>query len=280
MGFVASVNFYLALFIDCLKQVRQGRIWLLMAVWFFVLWLVLFAHYKFYSPFFLGVIQPWVQMIHQPNAIGFIHYPGHFLTLPFFFGWARFLVALPIEGAVLGALTVMFYEGYLGRRTAEPASRQKLLFIWLQVTIVWIIINGLIMGVNAWLPELLSSELERSPRRIFVFRYMLQPSLIIGLRGILFFAIPLTVISRVNVLRGLVNSLVLFWRNWFTCLLIAAAVSIVPIGISIIVQNLTLEPGGLRPELIYWFLLAGLVADFLLYYFWIGTAARILVERE
>lgn len=280
MGFVAAVNFYLALFIDCFKQLRQGRIWVLMSVWFILLWLVLFAHYKFYSPFFLDLIQPWIEMIHPQNAIGFIHYPGHFLTLPFFFGWSRFLVAIPFEGAILGALTVMFYEGYLGRRTAEPASRQKLLFIWLQVTIVWVLINGSILLVNAWLPELLSSELERSPRRIFVFRYMFQPFLIIGIRTVLFFAIPLTVISRVNVLRGLFNSVILFWRNWFTCFFATVAVSVVPIGTSILVQNLTLGPGGLRPEFIYWLLLIGLVADLVLYYFWVGAAARILVEQD
>jgi hypothetical protein len=261
LGIVEFANFYLALFLDCFRQLRQARTWLLLSAWFILLWLVLFAHYKFYSPFFLGIIQPWAEWLHGQKAIGFTHYPGHFLTLPMFFDWARFLFAVPFEGAVMGGLAVMFYEGYIGRRTLEPASRRKLVFIW-------------------WLPELLSSSLEKSPRRIFAFRYLLQPGLIIGIRAVLFFAIALTVIDRVNVLRGLVNSLVLFWQNPFRYIFIAAAISILPIALTITVQNLVLASGGSRPELIYWLLMVGLVAEFVFYYFWMGISARLLLESD
>lgn len=280
MAFVESVNFYLALFLDCFKQLRQARIWLLLSVWFILLWLVLFAHYKFYYPFFLGIIQPWVDWLHSQKAVGFIHYPGHFLTLPMFFGWARFLFAVPFEGAVMGALAIMFYEGYIGRRTLEPASGRKLVFIWLQVTVLWVIINGLIMAVYWWLPELMSSSLEKSPRRIFAFRYLVQPGLILGVRAVLFFTIALTVIDRVNVLRGLVNSLALFWQNPFRCVFIAAVIGILPIGLMVTIQNLVLASGGSWPELIYWFLIIGLVAEFVFYYFWMGLSARLLVESD
>jgi hypothetical protein len=35
-----------------------------------------------------------------------------------------------------------------------------------------------------------------------------------------------------------------------------------------------------KPELVYWLLLAGLAADVLFYFFWIGTAVRLLVDEQ
>ncbi|UCG62276.1 MAG: hypothetical protein JSV52_03055 [Candidatus Zixiibacteriota bacterium] len=280
MGLVASINFFLALFVDCCKQLRQGRVWLILAAYFILVSLVLFAHHRFYEPMFWGLVQPWLGALNEQNAIGFIHYPGHFLTLPYFFGWARFFIGLPVEGAVMGAIAVMFYEGYLGRKTARPASGQERLFIWLQVTVAWLLINGLIVMVFAWLPELLSSQLEKSPRRIFVFKYMFQPSLVIVIRALFFFAIPYTAIHRVHVLRGLFNSVIIFVQRPFLCLFSAGLLTVVPLGLFFVVQDPTSFVESFRPELVFWLLLTGLVVDMVVYAFWMGAAARFLVEHD
>ncbi len=280
MGFVASVNFFLALFFDCFRQLRQGRIWLVLAAYAVLLWLILYAHHHFYLPVFWGLIKPWIGFLSEHEAVGFVHYPGHFLTLPYFVGWARFLVGVPFEGAFLGALAVMFYEGYLGRKSARPASGKELIFIWLQVTIAWVIINGLIVLVLAWLPELFSSQLEKSPRRIFVFKYMFQTSAVIFIRSLFFFAIPYTAIHRVNVLRGFFNALVIFVQRPFLCLFAGGLVTVVPLILFLVVQNPAPFVNSFHPDVIFWLLLVVLLADLSVLTIWMGASARFLVEHD
>ena len=280
MGFVASINYFVALFIDTVKQVRQGRVWLLLAAYFLLQWLVLFSHYKFYSPVFYGLMEPWLGLFDEQNVIGFIHYPGHFLTLPYFFGWAKFFLAIPVEGALLGSMAVLFYGKYIDRESLGRSTGKELIRLWLHLSLAWLAINGLVLLANTVLPQVLAPILEQSPRRVFVFRYLFQPFLYVFILSVFFFAIPYIAIYRVNVIRGLVVSANFLLRNPFTCFFLAAAILFVPIIFSFLMQNHAVLVQKFRPELVYWVLLVGIGADMLVYYFWMGTAVRFLVDRD
>jgi hypothetical protein len=258
----------------------MASIWLLLLGYFFLHWLILYSHYKFYSPLFFGIIEPWVNWFDQPDALGFFHYPGHFLILPYFSEWARFALAVPLEGTVLGSISVLFYGKYGGRRVFQGRSLRELLYPWSQVTIAWLIINGLLMGVKAWLPQVLSSALEDAPLRQMVFTYLFQPFLYTVIVSLFFFVISHVAVYRASFAESLSASAAIFRRRPLMCLFLAATVLALPVMLSLIVQNEASLVEWFFPEIIYWVLLARLAAEVIVFFLWMGTATRFLIDQD
>ncbi len=263
-----------------LGQFKRGRIWLLLLVYFFIHWLILLAHYKFYSPIFYGVISFWTNLIDSQNAAGFTHYPGHFAVMPYFFGWAKFAVSVLLEGSVLGAISIWFYRVSAAGDYPQPPGFRQLAFLWFQLTLSWLAINGLIMIANLFMPDLLAPLLANSPRRIMAFQYLFMPFIYVCILALFYFSISYCALYRTNVLVGLKNSLLIFRGSPLMSLFLAAVILAVPVIISIIGQQQTIIINKFRPELIYWILVAGLLADAIVYFFWMGTAVRVLTDRE
>jgi hypothetical protein len=72
----------------------------------------------------------------------------------------------------------------------------------------------------------------------------------------------------------------IFAGNPFTCFFLSLVVLAAPISISIIVSRSAEIVEKFKLELVYWLLLAGLAADVLYYFFWMGTAVRLPVDEE
>lgn len=280
VGLVTGINYFLALLDESIRQFRLGRVWLLLVGYFAILWLVLLAHYRFYSPAFFGLIEPWLQFFDKQQAAAFIHYPGHLVNLPYFFGWARLILSIPIEGAILGAMSVLFYESYVGRRLFPAASLRQLLFVWLQVTIAWLVINGLVLLVSDWLPKVLEPTLQDAAFLALIFKYLFQPFLYFLIYSLFFFSIPYIAIYRSNALRGIWYSATIFLRNPITCFCLGAAVFILPVIVSIMARNSGALIHSFTPEAVYWLIVIGLAISLLTHFFWTAIATRFLIDLE
>lgn len=280
MDVFAAVNRFISLYVDTFKQLGRGRIWLLLVGYFLLNGLLLYAHYNFLSPLFYGFISFWTSLFHDQQAGGFTHYPGHFILLPHFFGWAKFFLGMILEGAILGAVALIFYDSFLDIPRAERSSTRTLFSSWVHLVLSWVLINGLILLVNLELPKLLKPLLVYSPRRIQALEFVLLPLLYIVVLALFFFMLPRVAIYRESFLRALKGALRMFIRNPITCFSLSLVLLTVPIFISFISNHATEIVEKFKPEVVYWILLAGLVADALFYFFWMGTAVRFLVEEE
>jgi len=248
--------------------------------YFLVNWLILYAHYDFYSPVFYGIIKPWINLFGDQQAIGFTHYPGHFLMLPFFFGWAKFYLSILLEGSVLGGVAVMFYRSYTGEKSEDKNSFGRLFLLWFQLTMTWLVINIIFLLIDIKLPELLHSFLVGSPRRILAFQYLFQPFLYVVIMSLFFFAIPYVAIYRVNVFTGLGKSLSYFKNNPILCFFLSVFILIIPVSLSLLLTQQNLIVAKFKPELIYWILLVGLITDIFVNFFWMGMAVRHIIDQE
>lgn len=280
MGLILGINKFIALFVDTTKQIGRGKIWGLLFLYFLFDWFILYAHYDFFSPIFYGLVSPWVHLLNGRYAIGFTHYPGHFLTLPYFFGWAKFYAGILFEGAVLGAVSMMFYYGFVRSAEREERTFGEVAYLWFQLILVWLVINGLILIINIKLPDMLHNVLIGSPRRIFVFTNMMQPFLYVLTVSFFFFAIPYVVVHQVSFARGLLESFKIFLKHPIMSFLLSLTVMVVPLLISLAINQEDTIVSKFRPELIYWLLLAGLVVDMVVNFFWMGTATRYLIDEE
>jgi hypothetical protein len=280
MDILAGVNRLIGLFVDSIKEFRQGRIWLLLFGYFLLNWLVLYAHYNFMSPVFYGLIKFWTGLFGDQKAVDFTHYPGHFLLLPYFFGWAKFYLGIIVEGAVLGAVALIFYDGFLDIPKEERIPLKTIFSSWIHLVLAWVLINGLILLVNLQLPKLLEPWLAGSSRRSLAFEFVVLPSVYAVILAIFFFIIPRIAVYKEKFHKALEQALLIFSRNPFTCFFLSLVILAAPVIISIIVSRSALIVEKFNPELVYWFLLAGLVVDVLFYFFWMGTAVRLMVAEE
>ncbi|HWR81922.1 MAG TPA: hypothetical protein VN285_01320 [Candidatus Deferrimicrobium sp.] len=280
MNIAASINRFIGLFIETSKQFGRWRIWLVLLGLFFLNWLTLYAHLKFYSPLLYGPMHLWTSLFDDVQATGFTHYPDHYLLLPHFFGWAKFWLGLLAEGAVLGAVALMFYDGYQRSSADRRFSARAVLSSWIHLVAAWLIINGLIMVANLWLPEILQSWLAFSPRRIKAFRFGLLPLVYIVILAVFFYTIPRVAAFRENIITALKRSLWLFLRNPITTFCLSFIVLVVPAYVAVLSGQSADIVTKFKPELVYWLLLGGLLVDVLVSFFWMGTAVRLLVDEE
>jgi len=274
-----GVNTYIGIFADTFKYFNRGKAWLWLLVIFVVEGIILQAHYKFYSPLFYWIMSPWINL-DQQTATGFIHYPGHFLLLPLYFGKAKFIIGSFFEGAVLGAVALIFYRHSTGSTDTFRSRGLQLFMRWFQLCFAWFIINGLFFLVNLLLPQLFGSFLINSPRRMSVFNNVFLPFIFVLIMSMFYFMIPYIAIYRANVFKAIKNSFLLFFRNPFICFFAALTILIIPVILSILLSNQVTIVNKFNPELVYYLLLLGLFFDLLVNFFWVGTAVRYLIEKE
>lgn len=278
MNTVRAINRFISLFLDIFGQFGRYRIWLLLLAYFLLDWLVLFAHYDFVSPLFYGPVNIWTGLFGTQRATGFSHYPGHFLMLPYYYEWARFFVGVIIEGVMLGAVALMFFNGFM--KAEDRLSFRVILSSWLHLLLGWLLLNGLMLAFSLTLPEWFSSLLTGSPRRMMVFRFGFMPAVYVAVLSLFFFVIPSIAVFGENVIQAVKRSVSIFFRNPFTCICLALIILAGPLLISIVTGRPDIIVEKFKPELVYWVLLAGLVIDIFVNFFWMGAAVRFLIDEE
>jgi len=280
MPLVAGLNRYISLLVTPFSFLRVWRIWQILGLYCLIVVTVLLAHLYFDLPLFSGIMSLWTSMFGQEQATGFSHYPGHFILLPYFFGWARFYVGLLIEGLVFGGLSVLFYDRMTSARGDERTRVRSMFSLWLPLSMGWLVIYGLWLLISLWLPELLGTWLRYSPRRQLAFEFGLLPLLFVIVMSMTYFVLPAIAIYRESVWAATKRSVRLFIRMPFTFFFLALTISIAPLMISIIQGKSGSIVEKFSPELVFWITLVGVVADMAVIFMWVGSAVRMLVEEE
>ncbi|MDD3730856.1 MAG: hypothetical protein PHU88_00560 [candidate division Zixibacteria bacterium] len=278
MGPIKALNQFIILFIDTFKQFGRLRIWLILIIYFIIIWLLLYAHYRFLSPVFYPLVSFWVSLFGKDAATAFSHYPGQFMYLPYFFGWAKLLAGFILEGLVLGWVAALLADGFRKTETPDKPGLKKVLPLWLHLVIVWTVINGLIVLVNFFLPDLLQAFHQDSPRRLLAVRFVILPFVLAVILALFFFVFPAVTVFRDNFIGAMRRSLKMFFRRPITCFFLAVVIMAVPYLISAIPPDILILK--FKPELVYWTILVGLAAELLANFFWMGTAVRFLIEEE
>lgn len=270
MNLLVGINQFLRLYLDTIRQLGRGRIWLVLVTYFGLQWLLLYAHYVHLQPSFYALMSNWAALFGSDLATAFSHYPQHFLLMGHFFGWAKLGIGLILEGVVLGLVARMFHQcftGSVGGRSAVKA--------WFDLILVWAVISGLMLLAGMYLPGWLDSLLN-SPRRLLAFQLGFLPLIQTLIMALLFAAIPLVTVKGMGGLKAIVGSVRLFWRRPFTFLGLAVSVLVGPILLGFMVSHPARIVDSFKPELIYWLLTASVAVEMIAYFLWMGTAVRFL----
>ncbi len=280
MSVLASVNRFIGLFVDSIANLFSGRIWAWLAGYFVIQALVFFAFYDFISPFFYGPVRWWTSLFGDQAAAGFTHYPGQFRLLPYFSGWAKFYVGLALEGVVLGLVARQFGAIFIGEERLPENGKKVSAKLWLNLSLGWLLINGLIAVAATLLPELLQDQIMGHPRRELLFDYLLLPGLFIFITALFLFVIPIQVIHGVGFPRAVTGSLRLFIENPLNSLFMSGFILSGPIVISFVTSRPSVIVERFQPELVFWILLAGLVVEMVANFLWMGSTVKFLADEE
>jgi hypothetical protein len=278
MGFVDGVNRLILLLMDTLRQLFSGRIWIILLSYFALQWLILYAHFQFMSPAFGWLASITLQFQDPPRAAAFTHYPAHLVLLPGVFGWAKFAFGALFEGLVLGMVAAEFL-----RRFRSPNTRTSsgtFFGLWINLTIVWLVFNGVALALGEFVPDVLASMLY-SPKRIALFTFVVMPALFTVCAALFFYAIPIVVATRRSAFYALGRALTLCIRNPITTLALTGFVIAGPVLIAAISgAYATTIVDKFRPELVYWLLVLGIFVEMISAFFWMGAASRFLTDES
>ena len=276
MNILEGTNKLIGHYINALKGLGRGKIWLFITIYFFLQLLILYALYNFTFPLFYGAVAFLSSILNDKVSTAFTHYPNQLLLLSYYFGWIKFFVALLIEGLFLGAIAREFY---LGRQqsTAQPESVFKF-SPWLNLIIGWVVFNGLVALVTTMLPEIVSPFTSKHPRRAMVFEYLVLPFIITLLMSAFYFIIPLISAFGLKALSASKKSLSVFSKHPIFCVFLATTILSGPLLMNFINSHPSIIVEKFKPELVFWLLAVAIFIEAIANLLWMGTAVNYLSE--
>ncbi|MEW6049647.1 MAG: hypothetical protein AB1644_01085 [Candidatus Zixiibacteriota bacterium] len=280
MPLLKHLNDFVTLFVDTLKQMGRWRVWLVLGVYVLIGWLLLYVHYKALSPVLYGTVKFWTSLFGEEASNRFFHYPGQFFYLSYFFGWAKLIMAVVLEGLFLGTTISLFRSAFSGGELRIGASLRSQVAVWVHLIGVSVIFNALITLAGMLLPILFAPWITGYARRTLAFDFVFMPFVFTVLLSLFYFAIPSVAIRRLSIWRAIGRSLRTFARRPFTCFFMSGLILAAPVLLAATADRADFIISKLRPELMYWLLLAGLLAEMIANFFWMGTAARFMAEEE
>jgi len=277
VAFLERLNQFVSILLNVARQLIQWRIWLVLIVYYGFQLLILYVHYDYPSGPLSVLMTKWVSLFGEETVSAYGHYPQHFMLLGKISYWAKLGFGLVFEGVVLGSVAGLFY-----RRFAGPGSATDQLSLgtrWFNLTLVWTIVNGLMLAAGQLMPGLLAQYLT-GPRRILAFSFVLMPFVFTLIFSIFFLAIPSVVIYRDDVFKALGRSFRHFRRRPMTLFGLGFVILAIPILLGAMASRPTGIVDSFKPELLYWILIASLLSEMIAGFFWMGSAVRFLVEEE
>ncbi|MEW5797031.1 MAG: hypothetical protein AB1772_11805 [Candidatus Zixiibacteriota bacterium] len=276
MAFLTRLNEFISTFLAVFRQLGQWRIWFVLLGYYLAQWLILFVHYDYPSGSLSQLMTFWVSLFGPETADAYGHYPQHFLLLGRVSYWAKLIFGLVFEGLVLGMVAGMFCERY---RNPDESGKTSRLARWFNLTLVWTIVNGLMLAAGQLLPGLAAPYLV-GPRRIVAFSFVFMPLVFSLTFAVFFLAIPSVIMYGDDALRAVGRSIRFFLGRPITIFAFALFILAVPI----LIGALASRPGGIvesfKPELVYWILVTSLISEMIAGFFWMGVAVRFLYSEE
>jgi hypothetical protein len=248
-----NINHFVALFVESFKKLGLGKVWGLLVLYTLFMWLVLYAHFDFLSPVFYGLISVWLSILGSlpgwwyPAGTNefFVHYPGHFLALPLVFSNAEFILGVLLESVTLGAVALLFFKAFTKNSSVEAG--RGALQAWLQLALLWLIIQIILMAVQRLMPLLLADQLYG--KRLLLYRWVLLPGMLSVVFALFYYSVAAIPIYGMNAFQAIRRSIRLAVRRPFTAFFLAALILFVPMVVSQINDPAQIVD-KFRPELV------------------------------
>lgn len=264
------------------RQTVKGALWIPLLIYALLLLVVALMHYHVFSPLTGPIIDAWANLVDSALASAFFHYPAHFMLMPYFFGQAQMLLNVFIEAVLFGMVIDMFIVLYRGRKPAFLESVGRAFRRYLQLTVVWFVVIGVLYLLNTYffdiVDDVLGYSLQAAPRR--------QTAAEFALRGFTVLIYAACIFLLPSIMAGGVS----FWRRITRGFGVAARHPFVAVGLVLIPYLIGFVPSwalahadkivsNFTPELVFYLILISIGLDVIINFVLLGTAVKFFMDQ-
>jgi hypothetical protein len=276
LGFIAKLNWLIEIFYETLKKVFRIRLcWPFLA--YAVIQFALLTVLAFYNnPTVHAVLSPMISIFAGEKAELLSHYPGLYLLLPTVFQWGKLLLGTLFEGLAAGWTALLFWKLFASPEQSRPAK--SAFSKWPQLLVVWTIITGFLIFANWLLPQPFAGLLEGSPRRIALFELLLRLATVF-LYSIFIYAVPALVIFNRGIWEAFKTSFSYFMKYPILSCFLTLIPYLISMPTTYLASKSDVVVGKFNPELVFYILTAGLIADFFVNIITTGAVVKFLADE-
>jgi len=265
-----------------LRQTAKGALWIPLVIHGLLLLIVALMHYHIFSPVTGSVIRAWANLVNADYAGAFFHYPAHFGLMPYFFGQAQMLLNILVEAFLFGIVIDMFIALYRGQKPAFMQSVGNAFRRYLQLTLVWFVVIGVLYLLNSHFFDLVENvfgySLRAAPRR--------QTAAEFGLRGLTILIYAVCIFLLPSIMAGGVSFRRRISRGFGTALrhpFIAIGLVLIPYLIGFIpswaLSHSDKIVSNFSPELVFYLILISIGLDVIINFILLGTVVKFFMDQ-
>lgn len=277
MGFIQKLNWLIELYLNTLKSARKISIWVPFAIYSFLQFFLLVALVSYVRPGIYAILSPVISLVAGKESPLFGHYPDLFLMLPMVFQWGKLILGIIFEGLAAGVTSLLFFKAFASSEKT-PAVYKSSFSRWPQLLITWTCITAVLILVSWLIPSLFSGFLEGSPRRAAVSDTLLR-LLSVFLYAIFIYAVPAIVVFQKSVWGAFKLSLSFFIKYPIFSFFLALIPYILSIPTTFLASKSDIIVDKFSPELVFYILLVGIIADLLVNFFTTGAVVKFLIDE-
>ena len=278
MGFIDKLNRLIELYLSTIRNAGKIGLWIPFFVYSVLQFLLLWLLTSYVNPSIYPVLSPPLGLAAGKQAPLFSHYPALFLMLPMIFQWGKLILGVLFEGLASGITALMFATAF--SKSNEINSPYKTsISRWPQLLIAWTCITAFLLVVNWLLPDIFAGLLQSSPRRIVAFEILMQLFTVL-LYSIFVYAVPAIVVYDKGVWQAFAVSMRFFARYPIFSFFLAFIPFLISVPTTYLSSKSSVIVDKFSPELVFYILLIGIVADLLVNFFTTGAVVKFLVEEK
>lgn len=277
MSALDRLNRFIGLYLATLGRLFRFYIWIPLAIYALLQILIIILASNFTNPTIYTIMKPLVGLLGERNVEIMSHYPGIYLVLPSVVAWGKYILGVLFEGLVMGMAAALFVRAYSGSPVDvgfSTAFRK-----WLPLLVVWCFISALILVANKFIPELFSSFLAGSPRRVFLFGIIMKLITVL-IYSLFIYAIPAIIVYGYGILKAVRKSLSLFAEYPIFSYFLALVPYLLTVPFAYIYENTGTIVSKFTPELMLYILVAAVIVDMIVNFILSGTVVKFLLDER
>lgn len=264
------------------RQMRRGTLWLPLLVQALLAMGVLLMHYYIFSPVTGAVVKKLTMLINSEYAPMFFHYPIHFTLMPYFFGAMQRIINILSEAFLFGIVLDLFLALYRGEKPILMTSVSTALKRYLQLTLVWFVVIGLLYLFNRYFPmfieDVMGYSLQDAPRRQIMVEFTTRGVTIL-FYALCLFQLPSIILGETTLFGAIGRGLRVSLSHPFVAVglvLIPYIVGFIP---SWILSNPSKIVASFNPEMVFYIIAISICLDVIVNFILLGTALKFFMDR-
>lgn len=273
-------EFYYTYF-SVLKLSFRPILWVPLGIQALIACALAFAHLYIFSPITGSMVQGWASLFELEVGKALIHYPGHFIVLPYLFEHSVLIFNLFFEALIFGvflSLLIRIYRGTtysLGQSFKESAGK------YLQLAATWALVYIILYVIGRYFFEfvenVLGYSLEIAPRRKFLVTSLLHAVRLLILAPTVFL-LPSIILGGVSFGGAIKRGFSFFASHPFAALGLVMVPYFIWTPLPLALSYTDKLVRIFNPEIVFYLIIGSIFANFIANFIFLGTSLKLYLD--